>query len=208
MVFLYQLLILCIKVPYFYAYVQNKCKMSSVLIIVFVLCLGWCYGQEEEEVCISNFAEFENALLSNPINQYQIAKAYFPARREINPVCVTSYYYIGINGSDAVKQNCPTNIISDEDGMLSGCSKWKWCINSFYIGLDLAQLQDFSLFMLLNIDSEVELELPSVCNIKDNSVLYEYLQRITLSVSYIDISYYIIFMINFVVTVALQLCQR
>lgn len=62
--------------------------------------------------------------------------------------------------------------------------------------------------MLLNIDSEVELELPSACNIKDNSVLYEYLQTITLSVSYVDISYYMILMINFVFTVALQLCQR
>ena len=181
--------------------------MSSVLIGVFVLCLGWSYGQGEE-VCISNFAEFENALLSNPINQYQIARAYFPARREINPVCVTSYYYIGINGSDAVKQSCPTDIISDEDEMLSGCSKWKWCINSFYIELNLAQLQDFSLFMLLNIDSEVELELPPVCNIQDKGVIYEYLQRITLSVSYINISYCMVLMIYLIFNVALQLCQR
>ena len=86
---------------------------------------------------------------------------------------------------------------ADEDGMLSGCSKWKWCINSFYIGLNLAQLQDFSLFMLLNIDSEVELELPPVCNIQDKDVLCEYLQRITLSVSFINISCYIVLMMCF-----------
>ena len=49
--------------------------------------------------------------------------------------------------------------------------------------------------MLLNIDSEVELELPPVCNIKDKGVLYEYLQRITLSVSYVT-RYFLLYSLN------------
>ena len=155
-------------------------KRVAVILLLF---LSWCYGQEDG--CISNFAELENAVLSNPENQYQIARAYFPARHEASPVCVTSYYYIGINSSDAVKQSCPTDIMSHEDEVLTGCSKWKWCINSFYMGLDLAQLQDFSLYILLDATSEVELEIPPLCSAYNDVLLKEYLLRITLSVSYV-----------------------
>ena len=154
--------------------------MKITVIAALILCLGWCYG--EEKGCVSNFAELENALLSNPINQYQIARAYFPPNSEISPVCVISYYYIGINSSDVVKQSCPTDITSDEDGTFTGCSKWKWCINSFYMGLDLAQLKDFSLYILLDDTSEAEIAIPPVCNIS-KEILYEYLQRTTISVS-------------------------
>ena len=143
--------------------------------------MGWCYGENEME-CISNYVEFENALLSNPVNRYQIVKGYFPLRREINPVCVTSYYYIGINSSDVDKQSCPTDIKPDNNEMLTGCSKWKWCTNSFYMGLDLGQLQDFSFYIIVDSTSEVELDLPPICNIEDD-ILYEYLQRITMLVS-------------------------
>lgn len=148
--------------------------------VALLLCLGWCCG--EEKGCISNFAELENVLLSNPANQYQIARAHFPLRREISPVCVISYYYIGINSSDVVKQSCPTDITPYKDGMLTGCSKWIWCISSFYLGLDLAQLQDFSLYILFDETSEMELELPLLCNISEYD-FYEYFLRITMSVS-------------------------
>ena len=50
----------------------------------------------QEEGCITNFAELENALLSNHVNQYQIASAYLPPKHEISPVCVIITYYIGI----------------------------------------------------------------------------------------------------------------
>ena len=58
--------------------------------------------------------------------------------------------------------------------MLTGCSKWKWCINSFYMGLDLDQLQDFSFYILLDSSSEVQLELPPICNINECDLI-EYL---------------------------------
>ena len=157
--------------------------MKIAVITTLLLYLGWCYG-EEEEGCISNFAELENALLSNPVNQYQIARAYFPSKSEISPVCVISYYYIGINSSNVIKQSCPTDITSDKDEVFTGCSKWKWCISSFYMGLDLAQLQDFSLYILLDETSEAELSIPPVCNIS-KEILYEYLQRTTISVSHV-----------------------
>ena len=155
--------------------------MKRVIFNILVLYLGCCHG-EEKEGCISNFAELENALLSNPVNQYQIARAYFPLKREISPVCVISYYYIGINSSDVIKQSCPTNITSGKDEVFTGCSKWKWCISSFYTSLDLAQLQDFSLYILFDETSEMELELPLVCDMSEY-VLYEHLLRITMSVS-------------------------
>ena len=156
----------------------------KIVVITVLLLFCWCYGQEEE--CISNFAELENTLLRNPENQYQITRAFFPSKRAINPVCITSYYYIGINRSDVVKQSCPNDITSDNEKVFTGCSKWKWCINSFYMGLDLAQLQDFSFFILLDENSEVELEIPPVCNINNSKeILYEYLERTTISVSHV-----------------------
>ena len=155
--------------------------MKIVRITIALLYLGWCYGEEEKE-CISNFAEFENALLSNPVNQYQIARAYFPTNSEISPVCVTSYYYIGINSSD--EESCPTDITLDKAEVFIGCSKWKWCISSFYMRLDLSQLQDFSFHILRDETTEAEFEIPPVCNI-GKEILYEYLQRTTISVSHV-----------------------
>ena len=153
--------------------------MKRVIVNSLVLYLCCCYGQEEEG-CISNFAKLEDAILSNSESQYQIASAYFPLKREVDPVCVTSYYYVGINKSDVAKQGCPNIMVSE--GILSGCSKWKWCINTFYLVFDLAQLEAYSFYILLDATSEVELELPPVCNI-NVSVMYEYFHRITVLVS-------------------------
>ena len=152
--------------------------MKRVVVNILLLCLGWCHGQEEVE-CISNYFQLENALLHNPINRYQILNGYLPLKHETGPACVTSYYYIG---DSIAKQNCSTDHdIKETDGMLTGCSKWKWCINSFYMGLDLSQLQDFSFHILADATSETELMLPPVCNnLKDD--LNDYLLRITMLV--------------------------
>ena len=153
--------------------------MKRVVVNILLLCLGWCHGQEEVE-CISNYFQLENALLHNPINRYQILNGYLPLKHETGPACVTSYYYIGMNRSKTTKQKCPTDI-TKKDGMLTVCSKWKWCTNSFYMGLDLSQLQDFSFHILGNATTETELMLPPVCNnLKDN--LNDYLLRITMLV--------------------------
>ena len=162
---------------------KGVCAVISSLFLIMCL-ISWSLGQHEED-CISDYFELENAVLSKPTNRYQILKGYLPLKQETGPACVTSYYYIGINSSDIVKQNCPTDIKPDKDEMLTGCSKWKWCSNSFYMGLDLDQLQDFSFFILLDSSSEVQLELPPVCNINDCD-LNEYLLRITMLVSHVN----------------------
>ena len=154
-------------------------NMKKMMISILILYLGCSYGQQIGK-CLSKFAEVESALLNDFENQYQIAKAYFPLKREMNPVCVTSYYYIGINKSDEAKQSCSNITISD--GMFSGCSKWKWCTNTFYMAFDLAQLEAFSFHILLDVTSEAELEVPPICNISQ-SVLYEYFHRTTVLVS-------------------------
>ena len=163
-------------------YVQQlvKNKMKGTVIVIVLLCvLGWCYGQAEME-CITNYFELENALLRNPANRYQIIEGYLPFKHEINPVCVTSYYYIGMNTTDQIKQNCPTNI-KHKDEKLSGCSKWKWCTNSFYMGFHLDQLQDFSFHILVDATSEVDLVLPPACNITEDELTHYFL-RITMMV--------------------------
>lgn len=159
---------------------NHKMKRMIVNFLVTVIYLCGCYGQEEEG-CIRNFANLESAILNNSDNQYQIARAYFPLRRELYPVCVTSYYYLGINkGAGVAKQSCPTDVVTE--GIRSGCLKWQWCINTFYLVFDLPQLEAYSFYILLDTTSEVELELPPVCNINE-TVLYEYFHRITVSVS-------------------------
>ena len=172
--------------------------MKGVIISVLLLCLGCCYGQEDNG-CIKNFVDLETAVLSNPENQYQIVSAYLPPKREMNPVCVTTYYYLGINSSDEVKQSCPTDNITS-----TGCSKWKWCISSFYMGFELAILQDFSLHIILDETSEVELQLPPICNVTGD-VLYEYFLRITKLVSQTFACLYGIIMLCFI---ALRLCKE
>ena len=152
--------------------------MKKLIIGVLLLYLNYCHGQREN--CISNFIELQTALLSNLENQYRIVSGYLPPKSEINPVCVTSYYYIGINSSDTVKQNCPSNKTSNKDEAYSGCSKWIWCSNSFYAAFDLGKLQDFSLHIIRDETSEVELELPPLCNVTS---LYDYFLRITKMVS-------------------------
>jgi len=70
-------------------------------------------------------------------------------------------------------------MIADEDGIIMGCSKWKWCIYSFYMKLDLAQPRDFS---FLDEISVIGLKLPPMC-ISNNKTLSEYLLRTTMLVS-------------------------
>ena len=152
--------------------------MKRLVIGILLLCLEWCYGQEKN--CISHYVEFENALLSNPTNQYQIVKGYLPLESEIYPVCVTSYYYIGLNISNETKTNCSKDTKPDKDDMFIGCSKWKWCTNSLYMELDLGKLQEFSFHIIFDVTTEVELELPPACSITE---LDEYLLRITMLVS-------------------------
>ena len=82
-------------------------------LILLVLCLGWVHGQDQ---CVTNYAELEDSLLNHPENQYQMAQAFFRPNREIDPVCVITYYYIGVNSSNVVRQNCPTEMITDEEG--------------------------------------------------------------------------------------------
>ena len=154
--------------------------MKRILTGILLLYLEWCYGQEKK--CIGHYVEFENTLLNNPVNQYQIVKGYLPLKSEITPVCVTSYYYIGINNSEEIKSNCSSDIKRDKDGMLIGCSRWKWCTNSFYMELDLGKLQEFSFHIILDVTTEVELELPPACNITEAD-LTDYLLRITMLVS-------------------------
>ena len=153
-----------------------------IYVQVMLMCVRWCFGQKGED-CIGNFADIESSLLTNPANQHQISQAYFPLRHEISPLCVTSYYYIGINSSTVDKPSCPNLNISDGEEVHTGCSKWQWCINSFYMTLDLAQLQDLSFHIILDATTEVQLELPPLCNNTDENTFYRHFLRITTSVS-------------------------
>ena len=150
---------------------------------VVLMCVSWCYGQKAEDCVGPNFADLESSLLTNRANQHQISMAYFPLRREVTPVCVTSYYYIGINSSTIDKPSCPNLNLSDGEEVHTGCSKWQWCINSFYMTLDLAQFQDLSFYIILDTTTEVELELPPLCNNTDENTFYGHFLRITTSVS-------------------------
>jgi len=157
-------------------------------VILLVLCVGCVLGQDQ---CVTNYAELEDSLLNNPENQYQIAKAFFRPKRRVDPVCVFTYYYVGVNTSNVVRQNCPTEMIADEDGIITGCSKWKWCINSFYMKLNLAQLQYFSFNILVDEISDVHLKLAPLC-INNSKTIFEYLLRTTMSVRshiYVDNTY-------------------
>ena len=129
------------------------------------------------ESCISSFKDLEAAILNDSENMYNIAKAYFPLKREINPVCVNSYYYIGLERDE----NCTYNT-TDSNGMLSGCLEWRWCINTFYMAVNINNLRYLSFNILLNVTTEVKLKIPLICN-ESKYLLNEYFHRITVSVS-------------------------
>ena len=132
--------------------------------------------------CLKNYAEVEEALLDNPDNAYRIARAFFKPRSEGETLCVTAYYYLGLNGTEELidRSNCPS-VTLGSNGELTGCSKWKWCVNTFYMDLDITQLQVFSFFVIYEKVSDVELRMPSLC--VSNETVNEYLLRATNSVS-------------------------
>ena len=136
------------------------------------------------EGCISTFADLEHELVTNPANKHQLSRAFFPLRHEVNPVCITSYYYVGINSSSIDKQSCSLLNMSDEGENITGCEKWQWCINSFYMAIDLPQLQDLSFYIILDSTTDVVLELPPLCSdINDIDTITQHFQRVTASVS-------------------------
>ena len=146
-------------------------KMVGAWSFIFLVFLHVANAQS----CSVDFAVLEGALLENHVNAYQIANAFFQPRTEGETLCVTAYYYLGLNSTEEDKSNCPS-ITSNED---AGCSKWKWCINTFYMDLNLAQLQIFSFFAIYERVSEIELRIPPLCS----DTMNEYLLRATTSVS-------------------------
>ena len=157
--------------------------MEKIIIVhVLLMFVGWCYGQKDED-CIRTFADLERNVLFNPANKHQISRAYFPLRHEISPVCVTSYYYIGINSSNVDKLSCSTLNVSGGEVTTHGCSKWQWCINSFYMAINLTQLQDLSFHIILDATTEAAIELPPLCNHTNENIYYQHFLRITASVS-------------------------
>ena len=146
-------------------------KIKEALILIIYL--SYCHCQLS---CISSFKDIENAILDNSENMYNIAKAYFLLKSEINPVCVNSFYCIGLKRDDTCHK------ITKSNEMLSGCFEWRWCINTFYMAFDINNLRYFSFNILLDVTTEVKLEIPSICN-ASKSDLDEYFHRITVSVS-------------------------
>ena len=142
--------------------------------------LAFVYIASAQE-CLQNYADVEKALLDDPENAYQIARAFFQPRSEGETLCVTAYYYLGVNSTEQTdKSNCPSVALS-ENQELTGCSKWKWCINTFYMDLNITQLQVFSFFIIFEKTAEIELRIPPFCVSKET--MNEYLLRATNSVS-------------------------
>ena len=138
-------------------------------------------GQE----CLENYADVEKALLDDPENSYQIAKAFFIPRSEGETLCATVFYYLGLNNTEeSSKSNCPS-VTLGRNQELHGCSKWKWCVNTFYMDLNIMQLQLFSFFVIYEKTAEIELRIPPFC--VSNETMNEYLLRATNSVSYKNI---------------------
>jgi len=144
---------------------------EAFILIIYLSC---CHCQLS---CISSFKDIEDTIFNDSENMYNIAKAYFPLKRETYPVCVNSYYYIGLKRDDTC-----TYKIKKSDEMLSGCLEWRWCINTFYMAFNITNLRYFSFNILLNVTAEVKLEIPLICN-ASKSDLDEYFHRITVSVS-------------------------
>ena len=175
--------------------------MKKVIIVHLVLLV--CVG----DGCISTFADLENDLLANPTNRHRISRAYFPLRREISPVCVTTYYYIGINSSSVNKLSCPPLNTSDEDERI-GCSKWRWCINSFYMAIDLPQLQDLSFHIILDTTTDLIVELSPLCNNTDDHIIYQHFLRVTASVSEVFLITHVYTLTHAFIFIALPICQE
>ena len=153
-------------------------KVIVILHVFLIICVG--------EGCISTFADLEHELLTYPGNKHQLSRAFFPLRHEVNPVCVTSYYYVGINRSSIDKESCSglNSSMSDEDEEMTGCTKWQWCTNSFYMAIDLPQLEAFSFYIILDATTDVTLELPPLCGDTDHDINNQHFLRATASVSY------------------------
>ena len=132
--------------------------------------------------CLQNYADVETALIDDSANAYQIARAFFRPRADGETLCVTAYYHVGLNSTEEEdKSNCPSVTIGSNQE-LTGCSKWKWCINTFYMDLNITQLQVFSFFIIFERTAEIDLRIPPFC--VSEGTMNEYLLRATNSVSY------------------------
>ena len=150
-----------------------------------LILLAFLYIASAQE-CLQNYAEVEKALLDDPENAYQIAGAFFQPRSEGETLCVTAYYHLGLNSTEEPdRSNCP-NLTLGIDQELRGCSKWKWCVNTFYMDLNITQLQVFSFFVIYEEVKEIELRISPFC--VSNKTMHEYLLRATNSVSLTCIS--------------------
>ena len=144
---------------------------------VLLLSMYRVSGQE----CLENYADAEKALIDDPENSYQIAKAFFMPRSEGETLCATVFYYLGLNSTEEPsKSNCPS-VTLGRNQEFHGCSKWKWCVNTFYMDLNITQLQLFSFFIIYEKTAEIELRIPPFC--VGNETMYEYLLHATNSVS-------------------------
>ena len=122
------------------------CHVEMIVQAWSLVLLAFVYTASAQE-CLQNYADVERVLLDDPDNAYQIARAFFRPRSEGETLCVTAYYYLGLNSTEELeKSNCP-NVTLNENQELTGCSKWKWCISTFYMDLNLTQLHAGVLFL-------------------------------------------------------------
>ena len=150
-------------------------KVWSLLLLAFVAIAS-------AQQCLQNYADVETALVDDSDNAYQIARAFFQPRSDGETLCVTTYYHVGLNSTEEVdKSNCPS-VTTGNNQELTGCSKWKWCINTFYMDLNITQLQLFSFFIIFERIAEIDLRIPPFC--VSEETMNEYLLRATNSVSF------------------------
>ena len=150
-------------------------KAWSLLLLAFISIAG---AQE----CLQDYADVETALVDDSENAYQIARAFFLPRSDGETLCVTAYYHIGLNSTEEVdRSNCPS-VTTGRNQEVTGCSKWKWCINTFYMDLNITQLQVFSFFIIFERTAEIDLKIPPFC--VSEETMNEYLLRATNSVSF------------------------
>ena len=158
--------------------ITTKTMFVALLYLVLVTSVSIAGAQD----CLQNYADVETALIDDSANAYQIARAFFRPRADGETLCVTAYYHVGLNSTEEEdKSNCPSVTIGSNQE-LTGCSKWKWCINTFYMDLNITQLQVFSFFIIFERTAEIDLRIPPFC--VSEETMNEYLLRATNSVSY------------------------
>lgn len=163
--------------------------MGVIHLVLLVIVVSTVVAEEDEE-CISSYAEFERRFREREMNIVKLQNTFFPVNQAMPSYILVSYNYESNNSTqicsntDFLNVNLKFKDLNKYNGLSTDAQRlcnWVWTDSAVYIVFSPWMLNTYALlietfFTSLGYDSKTSLQIDRFCN-------YEHIQKLTSRVS-------------------------